>query len=74
VANRKLMASQTNLTHAEENLSLAEESFKSGLISSSDLMAAQTAWLSASSELLDAGIEVQMDYLYLQQAMGRIGK
>ncbi len=70
VANNKLVAAETNLTHAEDNLQLAQESFKSGLISSSDLMAAQTAWLSASSDLLDASIEVQMDYLYLRQAMG----
>lgn len=70
VANNKLTAAETNLAHAEENLRLAQESFKSGLISSGDLMAAQTAWLSASSDLLDASIEVQMDYLYLRQAMG----
>ena len=71
VANSKLTQAQTNLKNAEENLSMAQESFAAGVISSSDLMAAQTAWLSASSELLDAGIEVQMDYLYLNQALGR---
>lgn len=71
VANKKLVQAETNLANAEENLQMAQESFASGVISSSDLMAAQTAWLSASSELLDAGIEVQMDYLYLNQALGR---
>ena len=71
VANSKLTQAQTNLKNAGENLNMAQESFAAGVISSSDLMAAQTAWLSASSELLDAGIEVQMDYLYLNQALGR---
>lgn len=71
VANSKLTQAQTNLTNAEENLHMAQESFAAGVISSSDLMAAQTAWLSASSELLDASIEVQMDYLYLNQALGK---
>jgi len=71
VANTKLIQAKTNLTNAEENLQMAQDSFAAGVISSSDLMAAQTAWLSASSELLDAGIEVQMDYLYLNQALGR---
>jgi len=70
VANNKRTAAETNLTHAEENLRLAQESFRSGLISSGDLMAAQTAWLSASSDLLDAEIEVQMGDRYLRQAMG----
>lgn len=70
VANTKLTQAQTALTFAEENLTLAQESFKAGLISSSDLMAAQTAWLKASSELLDASIEVRMGYLYLKQALG----
>lgn len=71
VANAKLTQAQTNLTNAEENLAMAQESFAAGVISSSDLLAAQTAWLSACSEVLDANIEVQMDYLYLNQALGR---
>ena len=71
VANRKLAQAQSNLENAEENLRLADESFEAGVISSSDLMAAQTAWLSAKSEVVDAEIETRMDYLYLQQALGR---
>ena len=70
VANKKLVQAQSNLNNAEENLRLANESFEAGVISSSDLMAAQTAWLSAKSEVVDAEIEIRMDYLYLQQALG----
>ncbi len=70
VANKKMVQAQSNLLNAEENLRLADESFEAGVISSSDLMAAQTAWLSAKSEVMDAEIEIRMDYLYLQQALG----
>ncbi|MBQ0016657.1 MAG: TolC family protein [Bacteroidales bacterium] len=70
VANKKLSQAQSNLEHANENLKLARESFAAGLISSSDLLSAQTAWLSAHSDVIDADIEVRMSYLYLRQAMG----
>jgi outer membrane protein TolC len=33
-------------------------------------MAAQTAWLSAQSEVVDAQIEIAMSRVYLRQAMG----
>ncbi len=71
VANKKLEQAQSNLRNAEENLRLANESFDEGVVSSSDLMAAQTAWLKAKSEVVDAEIEIRMDQLYLQQALGR---
>ncbi len=71
VANKKLVQAQSNLLNAEENLRLANESFEAGVISSSDLMAAQTAWMSAKSEVVDAEIEIRMDYLYLEKALGK---
>lgn len=70
VANTKLTQAVSNMDEAEENLRLAQDSFAAGLIISSDLLQAQTAWQQAGSELLDARIEVQMDYLYLRQALG----
>lgn len=70
VANAKLSQATSNMDEADENLRLAQDSFAAGLISSSDLLQAQTAWQQAGSELLDARIEVQMDYLYLRQALG----
>lgn len=71
LAYKKLDQAQSNLANAEENLRLADESFKSGMCSSSDLMAAQTAWISAKSEILDAEIEIEMTALYLRQALGK---
>lgn len=70
LAYKKLAQSVSNLDNAEENLKLADESFSAGMCSSSDLMAAQTAWIKAEGEVLDARIEIEMGKLYLKQAMG----
>ena len=70
LAYKKLEQSVSNLENAEENLKLADESFKVGMCSSSDLMGAQTAWLKAKGEVIDAEIEIEMSKLYLKQAMG----
>lgn len=71
LAHKKLDQATSNLSQAEENLRLADESFKAGMCSSSDLMAAQTAWIQANSEVLDAEIEIEIDALYLRQALGQ---
>lgn len=70
VAERKLAEAQANGAYADETLRMADESFRAGVIGSSDLMAAQTSWLAAKSEIIDAEIEIRMDRLYLNQAMG----
>lgn len=70
VANKKLTQAESNLSNAEENLKLARESFDAGIISSNDLMAAQTAWMKAKSEVVDAEVEIRMGYRNLQHAMG----
>lgn len=70
LAYKKLAQAESNLDMANENLTLANESFNAGLSSSSDLMMAQTAWLQAEGEVLDAKIEIEMSRLYLDQALG----
>ena len=70
LAYKKLAQAHSNLENAEENMKLADESFAAGMCSSSDLMAAQTAWLKAESEVIDAEIEIEMGKRYLKQAMG----
>lgn len=70
LAYRKMAQAESDLENAEENLKLADESFAAGMASSSDLMAAQTAWLKAKGEVLDAEIEIEMGKVYLKQAMG----
>lgn len=70
LAYKKLAQAESNLSNAEENLKLADESFKAGMAGSTDLMAAQTAWVQAKGDVLDAQIEIEMSKLYLKQAMG----
>ena len=70
LAYKKLAQAHSNLENAEENMKLADESFKAGMASSSDLMAAQTAWLQAKGDVIDAEIEIEMSKLYLKQALG----
>ena len=70
LAYKKMAQAQSDLENAEENLKLADESFAAGMCSSSDLMGAQTAWLKAKGEVLDAEIEIEMGKVYLEQALG----
>ena len=69
-ANKKLEAALSNISAAEENLRLAELSYKEGIISVTDLLAAQTAWISANSDKIDAGIDARLCELYLRKAVG----
>lgn len=71
LAYKKKVQAESLVAQAEENLRLADESFKAGMCSSSDLMMAQTAWLQAQTELVDADIEIAMGKVYLKQATGR---
>ena len=70
LAHKKLEQARSSQANAEENLKLADESFKAGMCSSSDLMAAQTGWLKAKGEVIDAEIEIEMGKLYLNKALG----
>lgn len=71
-ANKKLLRAQSNLKSADENLRMAQESFTEGVIPSSDLMQAQTAWLAAHSDEIDAAIEVKITRLYLLKNTGKL--
>ena len=72
-AMRKLQLSQKNLEKANENLRFATLGFQEGVIPASNLLEAQTVWLSANSDKIDAEIEAKMSEVYLQRAMGRLG-
>ena len=51
---------------------LATEGFNEGVITSTDLLGAQTAWLSAKSDNIDASIDVKLCNLYLAQSQGTL--
>lgn len=66
-ANQKIQMSQMALHNAEEVLRLATESFDAGMVTSGDVLQAQTAWLSAGSDLIDAEVEAQVAETYFQK-------
>ena len=63
-------ATKANLTQADENLRIAGIAFKEGMGTVDDVLTAQTAWLKANSEKIDAEINVQLTYEYLSKVMG----
>lgn len=73
-AKAKLVSANSNIEAAKENLRLAELSYKEGLISLSDLLAAQTAYITAESEQIDASIELRMSELTLLKNMGLLNR
>jgi outer membrane protein TolC len=69
---KKAKMTSYNKEKAEENLRYASIGFESGVIAPSTLMEAQTAWLKAKSEDIDAQIDVQLCQVYLQKALGSL--
>lgn len=69
-AQEKLSKAEDNLQSAEENLRTATLGFQEGVIPANTAFAAQTAWLQAHSEYIDAGVELQVATANLRNAMG----
>lgn len=61
-----------NLESAAENLRCATLGFKEGVITTDDVMAAQTAWLQANSENIDAMIDMRLCHVYLKKVLGTL--
>jgi len=61
---------KANLAAADENLRIANVAFKEGVGTADDVMTAQTAWLKANSEKIDAEIDVQLCDVYLSKVLG----
>lgn len=71
-AMKKLTMSTKNMEKADENLRYATLGFKEGVIATSNVLEAQTVWLSAQSEKIDAQIDVKLTELYLQKSLGTL--
>lgn len=61
-----------NLNKADENLRQAQLGFQEGVLTTSDVLAAQTAWLGANSEKIDAEIGVRLAHTYLSKVLGTL--
>ncbi|MDH6533620.1 TolC family protein [Parabacteroides sp. 52] len=70
-AGKKLTASTRHMEMAEENLRHANDGFEEGVIPALNLMEAQTAWVQARSQLIDAQIEMKLTDVYLTKALGK---
>ncbi len=62
----------SNLTKANENLRQAQLGFKEGVLTTTDVIGAQTAWLSANSEKIDAEIGIRLCKTYLSKVLGNL--
>jgi outer membrane protein len=71
-AVKKLAMAEKNMEKAEENLRYATLGFKEGVIPTSNVLEAQTAWLSAQSGKIDAQIDLKMSEIYLNKSMGTL--
>lgn len=71
-ANKKLQLASTSTQRAEENLRCATLGFREGVIPSTTVMEAQTAWLQAQSQRIDAEIDVKLSQVNLRKALGTL--
>ena len=69
-ANKKLATAQKNIQRAEENLRCANVGFKEGVMDATEVMAAQTAWLQAKTQKIDAQIDVCLSEAAMKKAVG----
>ena len=71
-ANKKLSMAQSNIARADENLRTANLGFQEGVITLTTVMEAQTAWLQAQSQKIDAEIDVKLSQVDLQKSLGTL--
>ena len=61
-----------NLASANENLRNANLAFREGMATTDNVLEAQTAWLQAQSEQIDAMIDVHLCNVYLSKCLGTL--
>lgn len=59
-AYERLGMAESNLDSAEENLRTATAGYREGVVAANTVLAAQTAWMKAHSEYIDAGVELRI--------------
>lgn len=69
-ANKKLAMAKKNTERADENLRCADLGFKEGVMDVTDVMSAQTAWLQARSQKIDAEIDVKLTQTNMKKVLG----
>ena len=72
-AQQKVAMCTLAVKNAEEMLRLAQESYQAGVIPVSDLMQAETAWMAACTDKIDAEIEAKVTESYFNKYTCRTG-
>lgn len=72
-ARERMATARRSQEQADENLRMANLGLREGVIPVSNVLQAQTAWLSAHSTLVEAEIDTRLAHLYMQRAMGVLG-
>ncbi len=67
---KKYDMARKNVEKAEENLRCANVGFKEGVLQTTDVMEAQTAWMQAQSQKIDAQVDVKISQVNLKKALG----
>lgn len=71
-AQQKIALARLTQNNAAEVLRMAQESYDAGMITASELMQAQTAWLAAASDLVDAEVEAKTTETQLRKYLGKL--
>lgn len=71
-AHKRLAIATKSIERAEENLRCADLGFKEGVMQTTDVMEAQTAWLQAQTQKIDAEIDVKLSQVSLRKALGEL--
>lgn len=69
-ARKKMNLTQKNIQSAEENLKNANLGFKEGIFTATTVMEAQTAWMKAKSQMIDAQVDVKLALSELNKSLG----
>lgn len=71
-AHERYVASVSSCDEADENLRYATLGLREGVIPVINVIEAQTAWLSARTGLISAGIDLRLADLYMRKSLGTI--
>ena len=71
-ARKKYAMATKNVDKAEENLRCANVGFKEGVLQTTDVMEAQTAWMQAQSQKIDSEVEIKIAQVNLKKAIGHM--
>lgn len=71
-AVERLNMTRENLESAEENLRTSTAGFEAGMVNTNTVLIAQTSWLQAHSEFIDAGVGLQIAVSNLEKVEGNL--